>query len=166
MQQRSTKNTRRQLLKWAGFVLVGVTIYFGNQALQTYFGKQALAKISFEVLALDVALAKADAHNKLVIADMSAIWCPTCRKLDKTIFANDKVKAAIEQDFVFARVEYDSAQGKAFMEQYGVTGFPVLLVLNHQGERLTRLPLTFDASEFIGNLNKVLVSDAPTQIGK
>jgi len=156
MQHRSAKNTRKQLLKWSGFILVGIAIYFGNQAVQTYFGHQALSKISFDIYQLEVALAKADAHDKLVIADMSAIWCPTCRKLDKTIFANDNVKKAIEQDFVFARVEYDSAQGKAFMQKYKVTGFPVLLVLNRDGEKLTRLPLTFDANEFIGNLNKVL----------
>ncbi|GAB5382632.1 MAG: hypothetical protein Alis3KO_30270 [Aliiglaciecola sp.] len=152
----NARNTKRQLLKWAGFIFVGLLIYFGNKTLQTHLGHQALQQIEFEVLDLNVALAKADAHEKLVLADMSAIWCPTCRKLDKTIFANQDVNKMIEEHFVFARVEYESEQGKAFMQKYRVAGFPVLLVLDGEGKKLTRLPLTFESDEFIGNLEAIL----------
>lgn len=158
MQKTEVRNIRKTWQKWLGFLLLGITIYFGNKMLQTHFGEQALEQIEFEVLDIKVALAKAAAHDKLVLADMSAIWCPTCRKLDKTIFSDTQVKQVIEDDFVFTRVEYESEQGKQFMQRYGVAGFPVLLVLNGEGEKLTRLPLTFDSLEFINNLNQVLVS--------
>lgn len=157
--QKAVKNsTQKQWQKWLGLLLLGITIYFGNKMLQTHFGEQALEQIEFEVLDIKVALAKAAAHDKLVLADMSAIWCPTCRKLDKTIFSDTQVKQVIEDDFVFTRVEYESEQGKQFMQRYGVAGFPVLLVLNGEGEKLTRLPLTFDSIEFINNLDQVIAS--------
>jgi thiol:disulfide interchange protein len=154
------KETHKKLLKWMVFLLVGFVFYFANHALQIHFGKQALTKIQFKILDLDAALTKAEALDKLVLADMSAIWCSTCRKLDSTIFADARVKATIERDFVFARVEYESQQGEAFMKKYQVSGFPTLLVLNSDGEKLTRLPLTFDSHEFIGHLNAVLASNS------
>jgi thiol:disulfide interchange protein len=156
MQSSSKSKNRNKVLKWTGLILVCVAVYFGNRAVQTHFGEQALTNIEFEVLELNVALAKAQAHDKLVLADMSAIWCPTCRKLDSTVFSAPNVKQAIEDNFVFARVEYDSEQGAKFMQDYQVSGFPVLLVLSSEGKKLTRLPLTFDNHEFVGNLNQVL----------
>jgi thiol:disulfide interchange protein len=158
MQKAIKNSTLKQWQKWLGILLLGNALYFGNKMLQTRFGEQALEQIEFEILDINVALAKASAHDKLVLADMSAIWCPTCRKLDKTIFSDPQVKQLIEENFVFTRVEYESEQGNQFMQRYGVAGFPVLLVLNGEGEKLTRLPLTFDIIEFTRNLNQVLVS--------
>jgi thiol:disulfide interchange protein len=34
---------------------------------------------------------------------MSAIWCPSCRKLDKQVFSDEQVKIQLNQDFVYAR---------------------------------------------------------------
>lgn len=167
MQKTDVNNSRKPWLKWPAFLLLGIVIYFGNKTLQIRFGEQALEQIEFEVLDINVAFAKAAAHDKLVLADMSAIWCPTCRKLDKTVFADTQVKQLIEDKFVFTRVEYESEQGKQFMQRYRVAGFPVLLVLNSEGEKLTRLPLTFDSIEFIENLNQILASNEKpsSQIG-
>lgn len=158
MQASEKQNSSKHIVKWVGLVLVGICVYFGNKAVQTHFGEQALSSIEFEVLDFNVAIAKAQAHDKLVLADMSAIWCPTCRKLDSTIFSAPNVKQVIEDNFVFARVEYDSEQGAKFMQEYQVSGFPVLLVLSSEGKKLTRLPLTFDNHEFVGNLNQVLAA--------
>lgn len=149
---------KKPWLKWAGIIALIGAIYFAHKSLQTHLGQEALSAIDLDVLNFNVALAKAQAHNKLVLADMSAIWCPTCRKLDKEIFSNEQVKNVIEQHFVFARVEYESNDGEAFMKKYGVSGFPVLLVLNDSGEKLIRLPLTFDPELFVNNLNQVVLS--------
>ena len=134
-------------------VLVG---YYGNKAVQSYLGQSAIDNSGLEVLSLEQALQKAQASNKLVLADMSAIWCPTCRKLDEQVFSDPAVKTALEQHFVYARIEYESPQGQDFMQKYKVSGFPTLLVLNQSGEKLVQLPLSFDPLAFIENLNQVV----------
>jgi thiol:disulfide interchange protein len=135
----------------AVLVMVG---YFGNKTVQSHFGQQALDETGLVVLALDDALAKAERENKLVLADMSAIWCPTCRRLDKEIFSDDGVKSVIDDQYVFARIEYESEEGKAFMERYKVHGFPTLLVLDGAGEKMGQLRLTFEPSEFIKMIDR------------
>ncbi|GAA6183019.1 thioredoxin family protein [Aliiglaciecola sp. NS0011-25] len=156
MSSENTSKSNNKLVNIVLFIIVATFIYLAYQWYQSHLGQQAKDKIQIQMLDFDVALAKAQAHNKLVLADMSAIWCPTCRKLDSTIFTNDRVKDVIDENFVFARVDYDTEQGQQFAERYRVTGYPVLLILDSTGEKLTRLPLTFDSMEFIGNLNKVL----------
>ncbi len=134
---------------WAGVIALLAVAYFANVEIQSYLGREALNATGIEILPLDQALARAAAENKPVLANMSAIWCPTCRKLDSTVFSDPAVKQAIHRKYVFTRIEYESPEGKAFMEKYNVRGFPTLLVLDSTGKKLRQLPLTFEASEFL-----------------
>ena len=134
---------------WLPFLVIGLAVYFGNVELQSYLGRQALNNTGLNILSLDEALDKARQENKLVLADMSAIWCPSCRKLDSDVLSNDKVKQSINEKYVFARVEYESAEGEAFMEKYNVSGFPTLLILDQDGNKLKKLPLTFNPNQFV-----------------
>lgn len=138
-------------------VLVAV-VYFGNKGVQTYLGKQALGSLVFQVHSLALAKEKAKAEGKLVLADYSAIWCPSCRKLDTQVFANENVAAVIDSQFVYARVDYDTEEGAAFAKEHDLVGFPRVLILSANGERLTEMPLTFEPYEYIVNLEKVMHS--------
>ena len=129
--------------------VVAVAAYFINVEVQTHLGESALAATGLEALPLDQALQKAAAEKKLVLANLSAIWCPTCRSLDKTVFADAAVKSAIADRFVFARVEYESDEGKAFQERYKTKGFPNLLLLSPSGELVKALPVTTDPAAFL-----------------
>ena len=137
---------------WLSFGIIATTLYFGNVELQTYLGKQALEQVKFPALTLKQAFDKASRENKLVLADMSAIWCPSCRKLDAEVLSHPKVNQAINRDYVFVRIEYESAAGKAFQKRYNVHAFPTLLVLNPKGEKLRNLGLTFNKEEFLRRL--------------
>lgn len=137
---------------WAGIILLLAVAYFANVEVQSYLGRKALDATGMEVYPLDQALAKAAAENKLVLANMSAIWCPSCRKLDQSVFSDPAVHQAISRSYVFTRIEYESPDGKAFMEKYQVRGFPTLLVLDGNGKKLRQLPLTFDSRGFIALL--------------
>ena len=128
--------------------LVVVLAYFGNVEVQTYLGKKALTETGLEVLSLDQALVTAKAESKPILADLSAIWCPSCRTLDRKVLADPEVRRAIQQNFVFARIEYESKEGQAFQQRYGVRGFPNLLILSPDGEKLRQLPVVFDPVAF------------------
>jgi thioredoxin-related protein len=59
------------------------------------------------------------------------------------------VKSKIETDYIFARIEYETEEGQAFMQKHGLRGFPNLLTLDSNGDKLKNLPRTFDPSEFL-----------------
>jgi len=145
----------KTVIKWAIILSLAGLVWFANRQAQRYLGEQARIETGLSSTLLAQAFVLAQRDHKLVLAEMSAVWCPTCRKLDQTIFSNEKVKAKIKADYIFSRIDYDSAQAKTFMENYQVRGFPTVLVLNAHGEQLARLPLTFNSQEFIAMLAKV-----------
>jgi thiol:disulfide interchange protein len=137
-------------------LLLSVLGYYGNKTIQSYLGQQAIDQTGLEILTLEQALEVAKTTNKLVLADMSAIWCPSCRKLDQQVFSDQQVKTQLNQNFVYVRVEYDSPEGESFMQQYQVTGFPTLLVLNDEGKKLVQLPIKYEPLPFLATLAKVV----------
>lgn len=133
--------------------IVGVA-YFANRGVQTYLGKQAVGELPFTVHSLDDAKLLAAEQGKLVLADYSAIWCPSCRKLDEQVFTNEKVANSIQAGFVYARLDYDSDEGAAFAKEHALVGFPRVLILDTAGNKLDELPLTFDPLEYSRNVVK------------
>ena len=137
----------------AAFITVAMAAYFINVEVQSYLGRQALEKTSLTNLTLTEALAKANAENKLVLVDVSAIWCPTCRRLDNEVFSDAKVKQVIGESFVFSRLEHESEEGTAFLAKNEASGFPNLWLLDGKGKVVKRLKVTFNPKEFLAQLN-------------
>ena len=140
---------------WIKYLLIAAAVaalYFINVEVQTRLGEKALAATGLETYSLDEAFAKARAENKLVLADLSAIWCPTCRNLDKQVFSDETVKEAIRRNYVFARIEFESDEGEAFQQRYDTRSFPSLLVLSPSGELVRELPVTTEPAAFISAL--------------
>ena len=136
-------------------LLILVPAYFVNVEVQSMLGRKAQAATGLEDLTLDAALSRAAVTEKLVLVDMSAIWCPNCRRLDKNVFADAAVQLAINDRFFFARVDYESEEGKAFQQRYSVRGFPVLLVLRADGSLVEQLPIIMNPDAFRVRLAQV-----------
>jgi thioredoxin-related protein len=150
--------TRKNLIGFTKIALLVGVVIVGNRLVQTHLGERAIEQTGLEILSLPTALAQAQKTNRLVLVDMSAVYCPTCRKLDNEIFANKMVQEKINQSFVYARIEYDSDAGDGFMQKYQVRGFPTVLILDQTGKKIAHLPLTFDPSQYKDNLVKVVQS--------
>ena len=144
----------KKWIKYALIAIIPVVAYFVNVEWQTRQGQQALDATKLDFRPLDKALVKAKAENKPVLADFSAIWCPTCREMHATVFTDPTVKAAIESGYVLSRIDYESPEAPAFMAKYGVSGFPTLLVLNGDGKLLRRVPVTLDPAQFAASLKR------------
>jgi len=121
--------------------------------VQTYLGEQALEATGLKSTELTTALVQAKKEKKFILAEMSAIWCSTCRKLDQKVFSDEKVKQVIAKNYIFTRMEYETKEGKAFMKKYAIRGFPTLLILDDEANKVLQLPLTFDAELFIDYLD-------------
>lgn len=144
----------KKLIRWLlGFCIIMLSAYILFFEVQTYLGEQALEATGLERVEFPKALLLAKEKNKFILADMSAIWCPSCRKLDKQVFSNQSVKKIIEEHYIFTRLEYESKQGKAFMEKYDIKGFPTILILDGDGKKHFVLPPTYDPELFIDYLN-------------
>jgi thiol:disulfide interchange protein len=130
---------------WIGLVaVIAIGGYLGHTAWQTQRGEAALKATALEFLPLEKALALAKVQGKPVLVDFSALWCPTSRVLHADVFANNTVKQAITTGFVLSRVDYEAPEARAFMQRYAVQGFPTLLVLSADGQRVRRVPISFD----------------------
>ncbi len=134
--------------------LLGLALYFGNIELQSYWGRQALAQTGLVSVPLADALVRAKAENKLVLLDISAIWCSSCRKLDNTVFSDGKVKKAINDRFIFTRLEYESDEGQRFLEKNDVSGFPTVWILDSSGGVVKQVNISFDPVVFLGELHE------------
>jgi thiol-disulfide isomerase/thioredoxin len=88
-------------------------------------------------------LDRARAENKLVLVDFYAEWCGPCKTMDKQTFTDARVVRALE-DLVPVRVDSEETQprngfvGAALAEEYGVTGYPTLMLLDADGEIVAR----------------------------
>jgi thiol:disulfide interchange protein len=130
------------------FVVALVGGYFINVEIQSYLGRHAIAATGLESLAFDEALSKASAEGKLVLVDVSAVWCSSCRMLDNTVFSDPDVKKVIAEKYVFSRVEYESEEGQQFLERFDVSGFPTLFLMSPDGSVAKRLRVTFSPEDF------------------
>ncbi len=134
------------------YASIALGAYFLSVEVQSYWGRQAVEGTGLVSIPLEEALAKARAANRLVLVDVSAIWCSTCRKLDSTVFSDDRVKQFIGEHFIFTRLEYESEEGQQFLEKRDVSGFPTLWLLNGDGKVVKRLRVVFTPVDFLSQL--------------
>lgn len=139
------------------YVALGIALYFGNVAVQSYLGRRAFAETGLPAAPLAETLAAAKQNGRFVIADVSAEWCPSCRHFDRAVLSEAPVKQKIRDAFQFTRIEYESETGVALRKQFSLRGIPSLLVLDGDGRLITQLTAGDDPDYFLEQLNEVLV---------
>lgn len=143
------KKTAKTILS---FVAILGAAYLINVEVQSYLGRQAAEATGLPKHTLNEALVLAKQHNKPVFAELSAVWCPACRKLDKLVLSAPEVQAALNNNYIFTRVDYDTDEGKQFARTYKARGTPTLLVLNADATPIKRLRIEYDPAEFVKQL--------------
>ena len=139
---------KRTVFRWVGGGLLMLTAYLVNVQVQTWLGEKALRESGLDIKSLDEALALAESQSKLVLADLSAIWCSSCRTLDQRVFSDPEVRNVLAEKYVFARIEYETEEGKAFRQRHQTVGIPVLLVLDTAGNKVRELDVVLDPQKF------------------
>ena len=88
------------------------------------------------------AVEQAKAENKHVLLQIGGNWCPWCVKLHNFIATDSQIDSLLRADYVTVLVNVDKDKDK---RNYDVLaslgnpqrfGFPVLVVLNQEGERI------------------------------
>lgn len=94
---------------------------------------------------IDQALVKAKSDGKFVVCQVGGNWCPWCLRFADFIANDTTISQLIKDNFVYIHVNYDprqpkgKEQGAALMKRLnncGRFGYPVLVVLDHEGKVL------------------------------
>ena len=96
-------------------------------------------KIS-DLAELQQQLLVAGSSNRKVLIDYYADWCVDCIRMEKTTFADLRVKEKLKADFVALQIDVTDPQDESkrqLKQKFGVFGPPATLFLDENGQLLT-----------------------------
>ena len=94
-------------------------------------------------------------EGKPLVVVFSAVWCPPCQAMKKTVYPSKEV-AALHDKFVWAYLDTDVEANAAAAQKYGVNGIPHIQFLGADGKSLGNQVGGTSASAFAGTLEQVL----------
>lgn len=109
---------------------------------------------------------RAKSDKKLILVDFTGSdWCGWCIKLDREVFSKPEFKDYADKNLVLLEVDFPkrkelSATQKAhnleLAEEYGIQGFPTVIVLNGEGRKVGELGyMPGGPSAFLAELDKL-----------
>lgn len=78
---------------------------------------------------------RARAENRLILLDISGVWCHWCHVMDETTYSDPQVINLINRDFIAIRVDTDERPD--INERYNLGGWPTTAVLDPAGALIT-----------------------------
>jgi protein disulfide-isomerase len=91
----------------------------------------------------------AKAGKKLVLLEFTGSdWCGWCMKLDKEVFSTPEFQNYASRNLILVKVDFPrrrpqtealKKQNEQLAQKYDIQGFPTIIVLNGQGEKLGEL---------------------------
>ena len=80
-----------------------------------------------------------------------ASWCGYCQKLERNTLPDGAVRAELAA-LNFRRVNPDTAEGKGMAARYGVGGFPTTVIVDANGNVITKIVGYQDPTPFVASL--------------
>ncbi len=108
------------------------------------------------------AFALAQHEDRPVLLFWGAEWCPFCHTLKATVFSRPDFIAKTRL-FVPVYLDGDDAGAQSWGEQFGVIGYPTLLVLDGERHEILRLGAGRDVSEYAAVLDAALEDLRPIE---
>lgn len=96
---------------------------------------------------VDSAFAEAAESGKPVFLYWGAEWCPPCYYLKTKVFVKPEFIAK-SQDFVNVYLDGDTERAQIVGEEFGVAGYPTVIVFDPAGQEIMRLPNDLPVERF------------------
>lgn len=102
-------------------------------------------------------MASAQAAGQWVMLDFYADWCVSCKVMEKTVFGQPEVQAAIaDMRFLQPDVTANTTAQQALLKEYGIIGPPTIVFIDPQGNevRSARITGEVNAARFLEYLQQ------------
>lgn len=96
----------------------------------------------------DEVLARAQQDKKPILLEFTGSdWCPPCKKMQREIFSQPDFQAFAQKEIVFLTLDFPRGKklsveiqqrNERLLDQFGVEGFPTLVLLDSSGKELAR----------------------------
>mgnify|MGYP001771037042 CR=1 FL=1 len=100
---------------------------------------------------LNEALKVAKATNRLVFVDIGTEWCVFCKKMAREVFPTTEFQEQAKY-FVFVHLDGDHQEDQ--VSQFGVTGYPTMVILNKDGKEIHRIVGYLPLGNLLNEMNK------------
>ena len=150
-------------LLWLAVVGVGLSVSSHTLAQQSETQAGAGAshdEILWHAGDIDSAIAAARAARKPVLLYWGADWCPPCSRLKATVFRRPEFVERTRQ-FVAVDLDGDEPGAQRLGEEFGVDGYPTVIVLTPDREEITRIPITLEREQYVRALDVALTASQP-----
>ena len=109
---------------------------------------------------IDSAFAAARAARTPVLLYWGGDWCPPCSRLKATVFRRPEF---VQRTRLFVAVDLDGDQPGAqrLGEEFGVYGYPTVVVLSPKREEITRIATTLETAPYVRALDAALAASQP-----
>lgn len=81
--------------------------------------------------------ARATAEKRFVILDLEAVWCHWCHVMEKTTYADPKVREFLASNYLPVRVDQDA--NPDLSSRYGDWGWPATIVFGPDGTEIAKI---------------------------
>lgn len=109
---------------------------------------------------------KAKAEHKMVLLDFTGSdWCGWCIKLHDEVFSKPKFKSYAKDKLILVEVDFPQRkhlskkvtdQNAELANQYGIKGYPTIIVLDSEGKKIGQLSYMEGGPEaFVAELEKL-----------
>lgn len=118
------------------------------------------AGIAWQYGEVDKAFALAREENRPLFLFWSAEWCPDCAQIKATIFSR---REFIDRTRLFIPVylDGDTDQAQRLGDEFGVYGYPTMIIFAPDGTQITRLPGAIDIVQYSLALDTALAVMTP-----
>ena len=84
----------------------------------------------------DAAFVAARREHRFVILDLHAVWCHWCHVMDRETYADARVRAALDRNYIALKVDQDA--NPALSARYGDWGWPATIVFAADGSEIVK----------------------------
>ena len=111
----------------------------------------AHAQMEMPPRSLGEVIEQAEAESTPILLDIYAPWCPYCQKMQETVYADSTVRAILNRQFTYARLNRDTTAGshqfdgrtltsKQLGVALGARGVPTTVFLKADGTPIAKQP--------------------------
>ena len=105
--------------------------------------------VKFETGVWNEMLEKARTTEKMVFVDVYTQWCGPCKQVSQNVFPQEKLGEFYNEHFINFKIDAESPEGKEFVKQYPVTGYPTFFFIDGTGRVIHKVVGARDVDGFL-----------------